>query len=390
MGRVILIKAGHSSPESGRNSVLPFPEAVLEPTLYHLGLIRFLRDAGLLSKVTHITFVSSGSIMAAHLVLHWRRYAGTEADFDEAAAELLSFIQLDIRNQILRRFPLAIPVAWARRLLGKSNRKLTRAVLLEYHDEKHLYGDVSLFELPQTPRLHLLTTNLREGCLGTFHRDGLPIARGGSGEVVLEEALRNPESFESAVATNAGTLPASAGDHRPDCVDQLLSRLRSVLCHNQLQHEPLFAALKLPDATASEFLEASLAGLHHIEAGDQFWLNRHLPDTAFREATGKGCFSRLNSGLDCVIVSDVGRQIKVVKSHGGGLIRSALCSSDILMNRVWQPENENYKKDQPETADEKVFYAQSPRVTNRSGQSGFGILFLDAAHHPSRCMSSIR
>src|SRR5688572_11255584 len=73
-------------------------------TLYHLGLIRFLRDAGLLSQVTHITSVSGGSIMAAHLVLHWNRYTGSEAEFDEAAAELLDFIQLDIRNRILRRF----------------------------------------------------------------------------------------------------------------------------------------------------------------------------------------------------------------------------------------------------------------------------------------------
>src|SRR3954471_8191178 len=77
-------------------------------TLYHLGLIRFFRDAGLLSNVTHITSVSGGSIMAAHLVLHWQRYTGTETEFDQAAAELLSFVQLDIRNRILRRFPLTI------------------------------------------------------------------------------------------------------------------------------------------------------------------------------------------------------------------------------------------------------------------------------------------
>src|SRR4029077_5291549 len=51
----------------------------------------------------------------------------------------------------------------------------------------------------------------------------------------------------------------------------------------------------------------------------------------------------LKRGLDCVIVSDVGRQIQVVKSQGGGLIRSALRSSDILMNRVWQLENETFK-----------------------------------------------
>src|ERR1043166_4265060 len=146
-------------------------------TLYHLGLIRFFRDAGLLSDVTHITSVSGGSSIAAHLVLHRKRYTGTAAEFDEAAAELLSFIQLDIRNRILRRFPLMLPLGGLRRLIGKSNRKLTRAGLLERHYRKHLYGDVSLFELPKSPKLHLLSTNLSEGCLCSFHRDGLLVAR---------------------------------------------------------------------------------------------------------------------------------------------------------------------------------------------------------------------
>jgi predicted acylesterase/phospholipase RssA len=62
-------------------------------TLYHLGLIRFLRDAGLLQQVAHITSVSGGSIMAAHLVLNWDRYIGSAKEFDQAA-KLLAFIRL--------------------------------------------------------------------------------------------------------------------------------------------------------------------------------------------------------------------------------------------------------------------------------------------------------
>src|SRR6185503_11081871 len=90
-------------------------------TLYHLGLIRFLRDAGILRDVTHITSVSGGSIIAAHLALHWDRYNGSESDFDTAAAELLAFIRLDVRNRILRRFPLALPLRLPRSLVGRSN-----------------------------------------------------------------------------------------------------------------------------------------------------------------------------------------------------------------------------------------------------------------------------
>jgi predicted acylesterase/phospholipase RssA len=42
-------------------------------TLHHLGLIRYLRDAGVLAHVKDIAAVSGGSILAAHLVLNWDR-----------------------------------------------------------------------------------------------------------------------------------------------------------------------------------------------------------------------------------------------------------------------------------------------------------------------------
>src|SRR5262249_42525659 len=142
-------------------------------SLYHLGLVRFLRDAGILPNVSHITSVSGGSILAAHLVLNWDRYNGSPNEFDAAASEFLNFVNLDVRNRITRRFPLMIPLRWLRRMLGRSNRKLTRTGLLEFHYEKYLYGDTSLFELPERPQLHLLATNLSEGCLCSFSRDGL-------------------------------------------------------------------------------------------------------------------------------------------------------------------------------------------------------------------------
>src|SRR4051812_37543766 len=94
-------------------------------SLYHLGLVRFLRDANILLSVTHITSVSGGSVLAAHLVLNWDRYTGSDSEFASAAAELLSFVRMDIRNRIVRRIPLSLAARWPRRLLGFSNRKLT-------------------------------------------------------------------------------------------------------------------------------------------------------------------------------------------------------------------------------------------------------------------------
>ena len=86
--------------------------------LYHIGLVRFLRDADILRQVTHITSVSGGSIMAAHLALNWDRYTGSPKEFDQAAAQLLAFTRLDVRNRIFRRFPLATALFLPRRLLG--------------------------------------------------------------------------------------------------------------------------------------------------------------------------------------------------------------------------------------------------------------------------------
>ena len=46
--------------------------------------------------------------------------------------------------------------------------------------------------------------------------------------------------------------------------------------------------------------------------------------------------------LDGVLVSDVGKRIAVQSGSAGGLIRTALRATDILMDRVWQLENETF------------------------------------------------
>ena len=79
-------------------------------TLFHLGMVRFLREANILPEVTHITSVSGGSVLAAHLVLNWHRYTDSLKEFDAAAAELIRFVQMDVRNRVVRRYPLAIPL----------------------------------------------------------------------------------------------------------------------------------------------------------------------------------------------------------------------------------------------------------------------------------------
>ena len=74
-------------------------------SLYHLGLVRFLRDAGILNQVSHITSVSGGSVLAAHLVLNWDRYNGSPSEFDTVASEFLAFVRLDATQSDHPAFP---------------------------------------------------------------------------------------------------------------------------------------------------------------------------------------------------------------------------------------------------------------------------------------------
>lgn len=407
-------------------------------TLYHLGMIRFLRDAGVLRNVTHITSVSGGSILAAHLVLNWDRYTDSEREFEEAAAELIRFVQLDIRNRVVRRYPLAVPLRAARRLaFQRPDRQLTRTGLLEYHYEKYLYGDTCLFELPERPRLYILATNLSEGCLCAFTRDGLLMQRRQPGQqfrferiqaglatvpmavtassafpgffpplqLQAQDVAADPGQFSRLAFTDGGIYD-NLGVRMMRCLEQswlareihlvaedladvgglsqvfqsvascpedtplrrlqqmvsfsnqeksppilqevdptrwLVEGLDCVMRHENLSREPAFASLEPPDPAALPLLKASQQNASMIDAGEQLWLNRQLVDAAIRQSTGKPCFRSLNACFDAVLVSDAGKKFRIsADTRAGGLITTAMRSTDIAMNRVWQLEVDTF------------------------------------------------
>lgn len=275
-------------------------------TLYHLGLVRFLRDAGILPHVTHITAVSGGSIFAAHLGLNWGRYNGSTREFDAAASELLAFVRMDVRNRIVRRYPLGFPFRWPRRLLGLSNRKLTLPGLLEWHYQKYLYGDTSLFQLPEHPRLHLLATNLSEGHLCSFNRDGLWMIAREAGQTFRIKQVTIGLATVAMAVTASSAFPG------------------------------FFPPLELTGAEVG------------AKSGE---FNRQaFTDGGVFDNLGVRMFHFLAQSApegqvpwEGVLVSDVGKKFQVQSNvRAGGLIRTAMRASDILMDRVWQLENENY------------------------------------------------
>ena len=137
-------------------------------TLFHLGVVRYLYERGLLKKLTLLTSVSGGSI-AAHLVLNWGKYTGSEADFSATAQELIRFTQQDVRGRIVRRWLLGTIS-----ILPRLCRIATFGSLLQRHYSA-LYRDAKLRTLGEqsgAPQLHILSTSLTTGSSCAFTREG--------------------------------------------------------------------------------------------------------------------------------------------------------------------------------------------------------------------------
>jgi len=181
---------------------------------------------------------------------------------------------------------------------------LTRTGLLEYQYEKLLYGDKSLFELPERPQLHILATNLSEGCLCSFNRDGLWMMK--------QKASRSEiERHRVGLATVPMAVAASS-------------------------------------AFPGFFPPLELTGRDVGARGGEFGKQTYTDGGVF-DNLGVRMFRWLTPllegehALDGVLVSDVGKRIEVQSAQRGGLIRAAMRSSDILMDRVWQLESENFQ-----------------------------------------------
>lgn len=280
-------------------------------SLYHLGVIRFLHDANLLQNISHITAVSGGSVTAAHLILNWDRYNGDPDSFDEAARELVQFVQKDVRNKIVRRFPLASGLNILRQSVRMgSKRSLTRAGMLESDYRRHLYGDVGMLDLPATPHVFLLSTNLNEGSLCAFHQGGMLMQRRrANGELHFEQI----DAGLTTVATAVAASSAFPGFFPP----------MELSAANLGARESDFRKLSLTDGGIYDNI--GLRMFHYLR-GKELRNQYHADE------------------LKRIFVSNAGATFKI-RSEGraGGLVVTALRSTDILLDRVNQLEDEAFR-----------------------------------------------
>ena len=270
-------------------------------TLYHLGVIRYLRDTGSLQEVSDIASVSGGSILAAHLVLNWDKYTGDEEEFEAAASEIIDFVQFDVRNHIVRR----LPFIYSLRLFGKLARRemnyLSPNAVLERYYREFLYGDTCLYELPDIPRLHILATNVSDGVLSVFNKKGLYI-----------QQRNNVGKFEfECIPGQMATLPRVVG-----------------------------ASSAFPGFFPPVEISAEDLGVREGQ-----FATESFTDGGVYDNLGTRAFAWLENevgAFDRVLVSDAGKPFQILGDQSLGFIGQSIRASDILWDRVWQLERENF------------------------------------------------
>lgn len=132
--------------------------------LFHLGALRRLNELGILSRITRISSVSGGSILAAHLATDVRPWpaAGTVfSAWPEVEEKFLKLVKTNIRTgPVLKR--LLCPWNWFRRS--------TQVEALERSYEQYL-TQLFLAELPEHPQFVFCATDMIHGVLWKFTRD---------------------------------------------------------------------------------------------------------------------------------------------------------------------------------------------------------------------------
>lgn len=201
-------------------------------TLFHLGLIRALYRSDALSRVGEIASVSGGSVIAAHLALHWRKYNGTSDQFAVVADELIRLVQADVRGRLLRRIPIAALASFTGNVLGRVARVLgwqraeerlnlcqdwltPTGILARYYD-LFLFKKLPLARIGPTgrtdearPRLHMRATNAVHGKACDFTDDGFRFESMDPHPLVSGRQLRISEAV-SASSAFPGFFPPMA------------------------------------------------------------------------------------------------------------------------------------------------------------------------------------
>ncbi|URI11642.1 patatin-like phospholipase family protein [Aquincola tertiaricarbonis] len=189
-------------------------------TYFHLGVVRWMLETGLLDSTRAIYSVSGGSILASHLARNWTQITQAGADeppkerlaaFDRIADELVKFGLSDVRGRVVRRWfiwtltfgLIAYPFRKVRGLKGQLTRfRITG--LLEREYARLLTRDWCFSDqtVADAPAFNLLATSLTTGELCVLSAEGVRRIASGSGESYLMEK-RPPSAALMTAASSA-------------------------------------------------------------------------------------------------------------------------------------------------------------------------------------------
>lgn len=260
-------------------------------TFFHLGVVKYLSEIGLLQQIKYVFSVSGGSILAAHIALNWNRYTSSDTNvFREAADELVEFGQLDLRGRIIRRS------AFIRRTLS----------LERYYQD--LFGKHTLNSLPSTPRFYFLATSMASGRLCAFDRDGFIIVNEHDAPGRYDPAKRFPTPTRYTTNRVRISQAVAASSAFP----------------------PLFPPLILGEDEGLPPQSLTDGGIF-----DNLGISRIFPLVSWYK----------KKRIDPIIVSDASAPFE--DEHGSKfawLVPRTIRTTDILMRRVASLENEHWYK----------------------------------------------
>ncbi len=160
--RVIDTGSAHDDPRDPQDGIaLCLSGGGYRAMLFHLGALWRLNEFGYLPRLTRISSVSGGSIVAGVLGMKWRRLAFDAADVaanfvDEVVTPIRAFAGITVDERAIITGVLTP---------GSIADKLAAA----YRD--HLFGAATLQDLPaDPPRFVLNATNVQTGALFRFSR----------------------------------------------------------------------------------------------------------------------------------------------------------------------------------------------------------------------------
>ena len=132
--------------------------------------------------------------------------------------------------------------------------------------------------------------------------------------------------------------------NQDEAADVMVAGLWEIIRDEELFRDPSFENIDLTNPSAQSLHNYLRSSDSEAELSDRLWLNREIVESALRQVIGRPCLRTSGGDFDSILVSDAGSAFKVAgDSSAGGLLRTGMRSSDILMDRVWQLELEAFE-----------------------------------------------